>query len=64
MCLATLCVRKGEGEVVTVMTKVQKVKIDGDKLHCESLFGETLELDATVETIDLASAVIVARRPT
>ena len=63
MCLANLCVRKGGDEVAIVMTKVQKVEIDGGKLYCENLFGESLELDAVVETIDLANAVIVARGP-
>lgn len=59
MCLAAVYINRGDGAPKElVLDKVQVIDVDGAKLTCRNLFGQTAEIEGFVTRIDLENSTV------
>ena len=58
MCEARVIIRKGEDEK-TVMEDAAALHVEGGKLVVRNILGERVEVEGTIEKVDLVSNLII-----
>ncbi|HID96380.1 MAG TPA: CooT family nickel-binding protein [Candidatus Latescibacteria bacterium] len=62
MCMAKVYL-EGEDEEELVLEEVATLRVDGDRLLLETIFGEQKSLAARIERIDFLNSRIVLSQP-